>query len=321
MPPVGSSKSNQFSAGAATVRRLQAVLAPELITDGMTQTTISDHLSAITENYDVLLSDVWGVVHNGMAATTTACDALRRFRARGGTVVLITNAPRPGAFVQRFISDLKVPRESYDAIVSSGDVTRALISERAGQRVGHIGPARDLPIYDGVGASISPIERADYVVCTGLFDDTIEKPDDYDPILATMLARQLPMICANPDIVVERGQHLIYCAGAIADRYAAQGGPVVYAGKPYLPIYEQALDAACKASKRAVERDRVLAIGDSVRTDLRGAAAFGVDALFVTAGIHAEEFGPRENPNTAAFSAIFAKEQVAPKFVMRQLAW
>jgi HAD superfamily hydrolase (TIGR01459 family) len=281
----------------------------------------SSHFSTVAPNYDVVLSDVWGVVHNGVAATANACDALRQFRSRGGTVVLITNAPRPGEFVQHFIDNLQVPRDSYDAIVSSGDVTRSLIRERAGERVGHIGPARDLPIFEGLGASLAAIESADYVVCSGLFDDTTEGPDDYDDVIATMLARKLPMICANPDAVVERGDQLVYCAGAIADRYAAKGGDVIYAGKPYRAIYEQAMAAARKARGQDTARGRVLAIGDSVRTDLKGAAAFGVDCLFVTAGIHAEELGTRDNPDAAVLSALFKDAQVAPKVVMRQLVW
>ena len=281
----------------------------------------SSHFSTAAPDYDVLLCDVWGVVHNGVAATANACDALRQFRAQGGTVVLITNAPRPGDFVQRFIDGLKVPRESYDAIVSSGDVTRSLIRERAGERVGHVGPARDLPIFEGLGASLVPIESADYVVCSGLYDDTTETPEDYDDLIATMLAHKLKMICANPDIVVERGDQLVYCAGAIADRYAARGGDVIYAGKPYRPIYEQAMAAARRARGQDTRRDRILAIGDSVRTDLKGAAAFGVDCLFVTAGIHAEELGGRDNPDAGVLSAMFKDAQVAPKLVMRQLVW
>ena len=260
-------------------------------------------------------------MHNGVAATPNACEALRQFRERGGTVVLITNAPRPGDFVQKFIDSLKVPRDSYDAIVSSGDVTRALIRERAGERVAHIGPARDLPIFEGLGAPLVPIENADYVVCSGLHDDTKEGPDDYEDVIVAMLKRKLPMICANPDIVVERGDHLVYCAGAIADRYAARGGDVIYAGKPYRPIYDQAMAAARKARGRDTAHDRVLAIGNSVRTDLKGAAAFGIDCLFVTAGIHAEELGTRDNPDATALTAMFKDAQVAPKLVMRQLVW
>jgi HAD superfamily hydrolase (TIGR01459 family) len=283
--------------------------------------TFSSHFAPVAPDYDVLLSDVWGVVHNGVAATPNACDALRQFRERGGTVVLITNAPRPGDFVQKFIDNLKVPRDCYDGIVSSGDVTRALIRDRAGERVAHIGPARDLPIFEGLGASLVPIENADYVVCSGLHDDTKEGPDDYDDVIAAMLKRKLPMICANPDIVVERGEHLVYCAGAIADRYAAKGGDVIYAGKPYRPIYDQAMAAAQKARGRDTAHRRVLAIGDSVRTDLKGSAAFGIDCLFVTAGIHAEELGGRHNPDAAALNTMFKDAQVAPKFVMQQLVW
>jgi HAD superfamily hydrolase (TIGR01459 family) len=283
---------------------------------------IVDHFAPLVGGYDVVLSDVWGVVHNGVAATPAACDALARFRASGGTVVLITNAPRPGEVVARFTLDrLGVPRAAYDGIVSSGDVTRALIAARAGQRLLHIGPPRDLPIFDGLDAPTAPLEAADYAVCSGLTDDTVETPQDYHALIERMRARGLPMICANPDVVVERGDKLVYCAGAIADLYAAAGGEVTYAGKPYRPIYEQALGIAQAARGAAVAHHRILAIGDSVRTDLKGAAAFGIDCVFVTAGIHAEELGARDNPSAAALSDIFAAAGLFPKAVMRQLAW
>jgi len=282
---------------------------------------VSSRFSAVAPDYDVLLCDVWGVVHNGVVATAPACDALGRFRARGGTVILITNAPRPGDYVQHFIERLNVPRTSYDAIVSSGDVTRALVMERAGAPVAHVGPERDVGIFDGLAAQVVPVERAAYVVCSGLYDDTRETPEDYDGLIATMLGRRLPMICANPDVVVERGEHLVYCAGAIADRYAAKGGEVIYAGKPYRPIYEQAMATARRLRGRDTDIRRVLAIGDSVRTDLKGATAFGIDSLFVTAGIHAEELGGRDTPDGAALAAILAEAGVAPRTVMRRLEW
>jgi HAD superfamily hydrolase (TIGR01459 family) len=282
---------------------------------------ISSHFAALASGYDVVLSDVWGVVHNGIAATAEACDALTRFRAGGGTVVLITNAPRPGANVRAILDRLAVPHSAYDAIVSSGDVARALIVARAGERVFHIGPERDLPMFEGLDAPITELERADYAVCSGLFDDTVETPQDYQPLVERMRARTLPMICANPDVVVERGDKLVYCAGAIADLYAAAGGDVVYAGKPYRPIYEQALSVAEAARGAPVEHHRLLAIGDSVRTDLKGAAAMGIDSLFVTAGIHAEELGERHDPDTLALSNIFAAAGVVPKAVMRRLTW
>jgi HAD superfamily hydrolase (TIGR01459 family) len=283
---------------------------------------LTRHFAPLAAGYDVVFSDVWGVVHNGVAATPEAGDALARFRSQGGTVVLITNAPRPGEVVARTMLDrLGVPRAAYDGIVSSGDVTHALIAARAGQRVFHIGPARDLPIFEGLDAPLAPLQQADYAVCSGLTDDTVETPQDYHDVIARMRARGLTMICANPDVVVERGDALVYCAGAIADLYAAAGGDVINAGKPYRPIYEQALAIAAAARGRPAEHHRVLAIGDSVRTDLKGAAAFGIDCLFVTAGIHAEELGARDNPDASALSGIFAAAGVYPKAVMQRLAW
>ena len=215
---------------------------------------LTAHFAPLAGDYDVVLSDVWGVVHNGAVAFSEACDALARFRQQGGTVVLITNAPRPGDTVARLTLDpFGVPRAAYDGIVSSGDVTHALIAARAGQRVFHIGPARDLPIFDGLDAPTAALEHADYSVCSGLTDDTVETPHDYHDLIERMRARALPMICANPDVVVERGDKLVYCAGAIADLYAAAGGNVIYAGKPYRPIYEQAVAIAEAARGRPVE--------------------------------------------------------------------
>ncbi len=280
------------------------------------------HFATLARGYDVALCDVWGVVHNGAAATSEACDALGRFRKQGGTVVLITNAPRPGEIVARTTLDrLGVPRAAYDGIVSSGDVTRALIAARAGAPVFHIGPERDLGLFDGLDAPLAPLEDADYTVCSGLIDDTVETPQDYQDLIARMRARSLAMICANPDVVVERGDQLVYCAGAIADLYAAAGGDVVFAGKPYRPIYEQALALAEATRGKRAEHHRVLAIGDSVRTDVKGAAAFGIDCLFVIAGIHAEELGGRSDPDAAALAGIFVAAGVTPKAVMRHLSW
>ena len=280
-----------------------------------------EHFASLAPGYDAVLCDVWGVVHNGLAAFPEACDALVRLRGRGSSVVLITNAPRPGKVVMTLLDKLGVPRQAYDDIVSSGDVTRAVIAERPDKKLFHIGPERDLPIFEGLGLQFVAIEAADYVVCTGLSDDEIETPENYRALLGELRARNLFMLCANPDVVVERGDKLVFCAGALADLYGELGGEVLYAGKPHRPIYAQALARAAKLRGASPPLSRVLAIGDSVRTDLKGANAFGVDFLFVTAGIHAEELGGRDDPDPAAIKQIFADAGTAPKVVTRKLKW
>ena len=282
---------------------------------------IIPHFSALAPDYDVLLSDVWGVVHNGVEASLPACDALKQARMQGTKVILITNAPRPNAAVARQLDRLHVPHDAYDAIVSSGDVTRAVIATRPGQSMFHLGPERDRSIFSGLDLRFAPLEEADYVICTGLENDEVETPEDYRARLQAMLARKLFMLCGNPDVVVERGPRLVYCAGAIADLYAGIGGEVHYAGKPYRPIYDLALAEAEAAMGRKAAVGRVLAIGDSLRTDFKGAHDLGIDFLFVTSGIHAEELGTREQPDSAALNATFAAAGGMPKAVMRQLTW
>lgn len=280
-----------------------------------------ERFEPLARDYDVLLCDVWGVIHNGIAAFAPACEALMRFRARGGTAILVTNAPRPGEGVVRILDRLDVPRAAYDAITSSGDVTRGIVAERVSERVFHLGPERDRPIFAGLDVTFAALESADYVVCSGLFDDTTETPESYRGMLAAMRARALLMVCANPDIVVERGDALVYCAGALADAYAGLGGKVHYCGKPHAPIYQAALERAAIIRDRTPPLARVLAVGDSVRTDLAGATAFGLDCVFVISGIHAEEYGSREAPDLEALRAAFAAAGVAPKAVMRGLSW
>jgi HAD superfamily hydrolase (TIGR01459 family) len=283
--------------------------------------SLTESFSTLAAGYDVVLSDVWGVIHNGLTATATACDALTRFRKQGGTVMLITNAPRPGEVVTRFLDKLAVPRSAYDGIVSSGDVTRGVMAERPDKAVFHIGPERDLPIFDGLDLNFVPIEQADYVVCTGLRNDEIETPESYRAELGELRRRRMFMLCGNPDLVVERGEKLVYCAGAIADLYRTLGGEVLYAGKPHRPIYDLALERVAVLRGGTTAHQRVLAIGDSIRTDLKGATDYGIDCLFVTAGIHAEELGDRHDPNLAALNRIFADADIAPKAVARRLVW
>jgi HAD superfamily hydrolase (TIGR01459 family) len=279
---------------------------------------IAEGFRSVAPRYDVVLCDIWGVVHDGVTAFADACDALARFRREGGTVILVTNAPRPSEWVARQLDRLHVPADAYDGVASSGDVTRAEVAARGGA-VYHIGPERDLSIFHGLDVRFVAADAADYVVCSGLFDDEKETPEDYRAVIETMRRRELFMVCANPDLVVKRGDTLLYCAGSIADLYRASGGDVLYAGKPYRPIYDAALAAAAQVRGVAARPSRTLAIGDSLRTDITGAAAMGIDGLFVIAGIHAEELG--RQGRTAALAAMFAAAGITPKTVTERLVW
>ncbi|WP_255607150.1 TIGR01459 family HAD-type hydrolase [Ancylobacter sp. Lp-2] len=245
----------------------------------------------LAPRYDVILCDVWGVLHNGANAFAAASDALIRARAAGGTVILVSNAPRPNADVGVILDRFGVPRTAYDAIVTSGDVTTGLLRARGAGKVWHLGPERDLGIYQGAGVGLVEMEASELVVCTGLFDDTTETPETYRDTLAAMKARDLTMICANPDIVVERGGELIWCAGALAEAYQAIGGEAIWCGKPHRPIYEAAFAKAAELRGAPAEPGRFLAIGDALRTDLAGALGVGIDCLFIAGGIHAGELG------------------------------
>jgi HAD superfamily hydrolase (TIGR01459 family) len=256
---------------------------------------IIENVDALAEKYPVILSDVWGVVHNGIEAFRPAVDALLRMKRQGKAVVLITNAPRPHGPVEEQLRSLGVPDDAYDCVVTSGDVTRDLIS--AGPRkIFHIGPDRDMTLYDGLDVEVVEEFEAAGVVCTGLYDDNTETPEDYAELLQRLRARNLPFICANPDIVVERGDTMIYCAGALARDYGQLGGRTLIAGKPHHPIYEASLAAAAKVLGREVGVKDALAIGDGVMTDVKGAASMGIDLLFVTDGIHAAEYGENGKP-------------------------
>ena len=250
-------------------------------------------LGQLAGNYDVILSDVWGVLHNGIAAWPEAVDALRRFRAGGGTVVLITNSPRPSAPLVGLLDSVGVARDCYDALVSSGDATRAMLRAYQGRKVHEVGPEDERHLYDGLGLIFSSADEAEAVVVTDL-DDITHTPEMYLGRAKLWRARHLPLIVANPDRVVEHGDQLVYCGGALADLYAELGGEVRMAGKPFAPIYEEALRLARAAHKGEIGQGRILAIGDSVRTDATGAANQKLDFLFITGSIHAGELEDAE---------------------------
>lgn len=276
-------------------------------------------LSGIAADYDVILCDVWGVLHNGTKAWPEAGEALAHFRSRGGTVVLVSNAPRPSEDIVPILDHLGVPRFAWDGIVSSGDMARAAIQASAGKPLHHIGPDKDHGLFHGVGIRRVGAEEAEVAVITGLMDDTTEHPEDYRPTLETLFARQVPMICANPDLVVERGREIVWCAGAIAQLYEEMGGQVTWLGKPHPPIYHAALDIAASLRQSQIERTRILAIGDAIRTDVAGANAIGVDSLFMTGGIHGKELG--DPPQPEAFARLLENTDVPPVGWAKRLVW
>jgi HAD superfamily hydrolase (TIGR01459 family) len=284
----------------------------------MTSLRFVERLRDLVADREVVLSDIWGVVHNGLEAFPEACEALHHFRKQGGTVILITNAPRPADSVQRSLRKLHVADDIYDAIVSSGDLTRHFVADRPGQKVFWLGPERHNSIYRGLDPVLSPLEQADYIVCTGPFDDETESAEDYRAMMLQARERKLTLVCANPDIVVERGDRLVYCAGAIAELYRELGGNVIFYGKPHRPIYQRAMELAGERQSHPIELKKVLAIGDSVRTDLAGAQAFGIDCLFVTRGIHAEDFEGIDQLDPASVKELFGHP---PRALIRELRW
>lgn len=279
-------------------------------------------LSRIAGDYHALLCDVWGVVHNGIAAFPAACAALQRFRREtGGPVVFITNSPRPVGPTRKQLHQLGVPDDAYDGIVTAGDVTRRLIMERGVTRITHIGPERDLPLYEGLGLSLVPPEQAEAAVCTGLYDDETETPEDYRSELAALSARGLTMICANADRIVARGNKKVFCAGAVAELYETLGGEAIWLGKPLPEIYRATFAKLADISGRPFSPKDVLGIGDGLHTDIAGASAQGLDVLFITGGIHASEFGSPTDPDPARVTEVLDAHGISARAAMPFLAW
>ncbi len=243
------------------------------------------HLSNIADRYDAILCDVWGVIRDGHSLLPGAIDALRQFRETRGPVVLISNAPRPADDLADQLRQMGAPDNAWDAIVTSGDTTRAALRERTPGKAFFIGPeARDDVLFDDLDIEFTTLDAAQFVICTGLVDDLTETPADYADLLASIRERELDMVCANPDIVVQWGDRLIYCAGALARGYEALGGTTIVSGKPHKPIYDLGLSTLQECGFTG-GRSKILAIGDGPETDLAGARSFKLDAFFVAGGI------------------------------------
>ena len=265
-------------------------------------TRIIRNLSQIAADYDALFCDLWGCLHDGREAWPAAVAALQDYRRGGGRVCLLTNSPRPGPLVIAQLDGMGVPRDAYDLVVSSGDATQeAMLSGVVGRRMWHLGPEKDDGFFtviapewtDAPPVTRVPLEQAEAIICTGPVQELTDTAEDYRAVLTQAQGLGLPMLCANPDIVVDLGDRRIYCAGALAQLYEELGGRAMYFGKPHAPIYERA-----RRLMRLGPDSRVLAVGDGINTDIAGARQQGVDSLFVTGGLAAEAMGPDvENPD------------------------
>ncbi len=302
-PPIGlSSMTNTSDRGAVESGPPIAVL---------------DTIAELASDTQAWLVDIWGVMHNGETPFPTAVAACQRFRAAGGVVLLLSNSPRPSNGVATQLDQIGVARDAYDGIVSSGDATRTLLRAWSGRPVFHLGPARDAPLFEGIDIRLVAEADADGVICTGLFDDTTETPEDYSALLASFKARDLPMICANPDIKVERGGRIIFCGGAVAQAYAEIGGEVHLAGKPHAPIYDMALDELARLRGDAVEKERILAIGDGVKTDIAGAVRAGIRAVYIASAVHMVG----DTLDDDEISRLFPAGSERPVAAMAKLDW
>jgi len=277
-------------------------------------------LSEIADGYRALLCDVWGVIHNGVAARKPAVEALKTFRDRGGVVLLISNAPRPGRDVDRQLVGFGVDLACRDGIITSGDAARAELAKRPGARVYHLGPDWDHFIYEGLDVTLTGLDEAELISCVGLVDDRTETVADYEGLLSDMAARHLPMLCANPDLVVERGDQLVPCAGALAARYRELGGEAVIVGKPHAPIYREARAAIDRLAGEPVAERDILAIGDGIGTDIVGANGVGLDALLITSGVHAADSGSGDDA-AGAVARLLAKQSARTSAFMPRLVW
>lgn len=283
-------------------------------------TQILSSIDAIADRYDAVFCDVWGVVHNGRAPYPAAVAALQRLRAAGKTVILLTNVPKPRGPIPKQLDRLGVARDAWDAIVTSGDAIRHELAARAPGPMFKIGPDDyDRALWEGLGLALAPIGAAKFFAISGLNRDD-ETPEDYAELLKQAKARDLDFICANPDIVVQHGDRLIWCAGAIAREYEAMGGRVVMAGKPHAPIYELALEELAGITGKTPDKARILCIGDGVVTDVLGASAQGFDCLFVAAGIHGESLQTNGVLDPAKVDAALAAEKTRANYAMAALS-
>jgi len=283
-------------------------------------TKIITHFAEISDQYEAALVDLWGCLHNGIKPFAEAVKALETFRDKGGLVFLLTNSPRPSSSVFQQLDQIGVARDLYQGCASSGDAARAALTSGAhGQKVFALGPERDLTFYEGIDVERVPLDQATGIVCTGLFDDNTETPDDYRAIFLQAKNRSLKMLCANPDVMVDRGDRRIYCAGALAQAYAEMGGEVHYFGKPHPPIYDLAYQRLIDITGREIPPKKIIGIGDGIHTDIQGAIGEDMDSLFITGGLAAEATATNGQPDADALNQFLAKARLTPTYSMGHL--
>jgi HAD superfamily hydrolase (TIGR01459 family) len=291
----------------------------------MSEIPLLPGLERLADRYETFIVDLWGVMHDGVTVFPAALDCLRRLKARGGRIVILSNAPRRAGAVAARNAELGIAPELVDLVMSSGEVTWRHLKDRPdpwyralGRRCHQLGPARDLGMREALDLDfVEDPAEADFILLTGALD-TRDRVEDYRAYLEDALGRGLPMVCANPDWEVIRDGRREICAGAIAKAYVRMGGDVRYHGKPDQEIYD-----ACLTPLGAVDRRRVLALGDSLRTDVAGALGAGIDAVFVAGGIHATELdmdGGRD-PDPAILRKLIEDAAVRPLAVLSVLSW
>ncbi|MEM7211760.1 MAG: TIGR01459 family HAD-type hydrolase [Pseudomonadota bacterium] len=278
-------------------------------------------LAEVADAYDAVFCDLWGCYHNGIEPFSAAVAACQTFRAKGGKVVLLTNAPRPAPAVKSFLDRIGAPEDSYDAIVSSGAACQAaLAGGKFGDKFFYVGQDRDLHMLSDLGLAPVPLGEASAILITGLRDDRVEGPEDYADEIRDWVERGLTMLCANPDLQVDRGHERLWCAGAIARDYAAAGGEVIWYGKPHLPVYDRCHEVLAELTGAETPKERVLAIGDGILTDVPGGIAAGLDTLFVTGGLAAQDLGPDpEHPQQDLLDGFLTESGLTPAYAIGRL--
>ena len=272
-----------------------------------------NNFSEISNQYNALICDIWGVIHNGQELFPGISECLLNFKKLNNVVILLSNAPRPSSYVSSVLDKFGFKDECYDGIITSGDLTKKSLNEKIfGENCYHIGPERDLNIFEGTNVNRVDFNNSDFIFVTGLFNDEIEDENDYLDLLNSAREREMTLVCANPDLLVQRGDKLIPCAGLISKTYEEMGGKVVNIGKPFSPIFKEAIEMVKKNSK--FDEHKILVVGDGLETDIKGANSIGLDSILVLGGLFSN------NTKDKILESIENKG-IYPNFFINEFSW